>query len=40
LDLFHITEVNGALVIDTNPLNVMRRDNNEWNPAQAEVADA
>jgi len=40
LDLFHISEVNGALVVDTNPLNVMRRDNNEWNPAQAEVADA
>lgn len=40
LDLFHIADVNGALVIDTNPLSVMRRDNNEWHPEQVEVPDA
>ncbi len=40
LDLFHISDVNGTLIVDTNPLNVMRRDNNEWQPEQAEVPDA
>jgi cytochrome b6-f complex iron-sulfur subunit len=39
LDLFHIEEVNGALVINTNPLEVMRRDDNVWHPEQVEVAD-
>jgi cytochrome b6-f complex iron-sulfur subunit len=40
LDLFHLADVNGTLIVDTNPLTVMRRDNNAWNPAQAEVPDA
>ena len=40
LDLFHITETNGVLIVDTNPLNVMKRSNNEWDPKQIEVADA
>jgi cytochrome b6-f complex iron-sulfur subunit len=40
LDLFHIQEVNGALIVNTNPLDVMRRDDNAWHPEQVEVADA
>ncbi len=37
LDLFHLAEVNGALIVDTNPLRVMRRDDNTWHPEQLEV---
>ena len=40
LDLFHIEEVNGGLIVHTNPLEVMRRDDNAWHPEQIEVADA
>ncbi len=40
LDLFNISEVNGALIVDTNPLNVMKRPNNQWDPAQVQVPDA
>ena len=40
LDLFHITDVNGTLIVDTNPLNPMVRGNNLWDPAQAEIPDA
>jgi cytochrome b6-f complex iron-sulfur subunit len=40
LDLFHITEVNGALIVDTNPLTVMKRPSNEWDPSQVEITDA
>lgn len=40
LDLFHVAETNGTLIVDTNPLQVMKRDNNEWHPEQVEVADA
>jgi nitrite reductase/ring-hydroxylating ferredoxin subunit len=40
LDLFHIQEVNGSLIVNTNPLDVMRRDDNAWHPEQVEVADA
>lgn len=40
LDLFHIAEANGALVVNTNPLEVMRRDDNAWHPEQVEVTDA
>ena len=36
----HVADVNGALVVDTNPLNVMKRPNNQWDPAQIEVPDA
>ena len=40
LDLFHIADVNGSLVVDTNPLNVLKRPNNQWDPAHAEIPDA
>jgi len=40
LDLFHVAEVAGALVVDTNPLTVMRRDDNQWHADQVEIADA
>ena len=40
LDLFHLSEVSGALIVDTNPLNIMRRADNEWHPEHVEVADA
>jgi cytochrome b6-f complex iron-sulfur subunit len=40
LDLFHITEVNGVLVVDTNPLNVMKRLDNKWHPEHVEIADS
>ena len=40
LDLFHLAEVNGAIIVDTNPLTVMKRSNNEWDPKQVEVPDA
>jgi len=38
LDLFHISRLpSGALVVDTNPLNVMTR--SEWDPAQLEIRE-
>ena len=40
LDLFHITEQAGSLIVDTNPLNVMVRKNNQWDPAQVEIPDS
>jgi cytochrome b6-f complex iron-sulfur subunit len=40
LDLFHVADVNGSLVVDTNPLNLMKRPNNQWDPAQIEIPDA
>jgi cytochrome b6-f complex iron-sulfur subunit len=41
LDLFHVSEsATGALVVDTNPLNLLKRPNNQWNPAHVEVTDA
>jgi len=40
LDLFHIADVNGVLIVDTNPLNVMKRVDNKWHPEHVEVADA
>ncbi len=40
LDLFHLKETNGAILVDTNPLKVMRRDNNEWDATQVEVQDS
>jgi nitrite reductase/ring-hydroxylating ferredoxin subunit len=40
LDLFHMSDVNGTIVVDTNPLTVMRRDDNEWHTDQVEVPDA
>lgn len=36
LDLFHITQLaNGTLIVDTNPLSAMKRD--DWDPAQLEI---
>ena len=40
LDLFHISDVNGSLIVDTNPLNLMVRGDNQWDPAHVEVTDA
>jgi cytochrome b6-f complex iron-sulfur subunit len=41
LQLFHITEdAVGGLVVDTNPLNVIDRPGNEWDPKVIEVRDA
>lgn len=40
LDLFHISEQSGSLIVDTNPLNLMVRSGNAWDPAHAEVPDA
>ena len=39
LQLFHITETDGALVVDTNPLNVIDRRTNRWDPSVIEIAD-
>lgn len=41
LQLFHITEdAGGSLIVDTNPLNVIDRTSNEFDPAHIEVRDA
>ena len=40
LDLFHVEEANGALIVNTNPLEVMRRDDNRWHSDHIEVLDA
>jgi cytochrome b6-f complex iron-sulfur subunit len=37
LQLFHITDTNGTLVVDTNPLNVIDRTKNEWDPKVLEI---
>jgi cytochrome b6-f complex iron-sulfur subunit len=37
LQLFHISDVNGTLVVDTNPLNVIDRQKNEWDPSVIEI---
>lgn len=37
LQLFHITDTNGTLVVDTNPLNVIDRQKNEWDPSVLEI---
>ena len=38
LDLFHISQLpSGALVVDTNPLNVITRP--EWDPSQLEIRE-
>jgi cytochrome b6-f complex iron-sulfur subunit len=38
LDLFHMTEEAGTLVVDTNPFELMVRGDNRWDPAHVEVA--
>src|SRR6266511_4370715 len=40
LDLFHVIDQGGTLIIDTNPLNLPVRASNEWDPKHAEVNDA
>lgn len=40
LDLFHIADANGSLVVDTNPLNLLVRGTNEWDPKHVEVSDS
>lgn len=37
LQLFHIAEVGGALVVDTNPLNVIDRQSNDFDPKHVEI---
>ena len=37
LQLFHITESGGSLIVDTNPLNVIDRGRNEWDPKDLEI---
>jgi len=40
LDLFHVEDQGGTIVVDTNPLNLITRSSNQWDPAHAEVSDA
>ncbi len=40
LDLFHVADQNGTLIVDTNPLNLLTRSSNAWNPKHVEVPDA
>jgi len=40
LQLFHISETDAGLVVDTNPLNVIDRPNNRWDPAVIEIPDS
>lgn len=39
LQLFHISETASGMVVDTNPLHVIDRQTNTWNPAVIEVSD-
>lgn len=39
LDLFHVSEDAGSLVVRTNPLAVMVRDDNRWHPEHLEVRE-
>ncbi|HEV2012035.1 MAG TPA: Rieske 2Fe-2S domain-containing protein [Candidatus Limnocylindria bacterium] len=39
LQLFHISETAAGLVVDTNPLNVIDRRENRWDPSVIEIAD-
>ena len=39
LQLFHIAETDAGLVVDTNPLNVIDRPNNRWDPSVIEIRD-
>ena len=40
LQLFHISEQAGQLIVDTNPLNVIDRPGNQWDPAVIEIPEA
>jgi cytochrome b6-f complex iron-sulfur subunit len=39
LQLFHIADNSGTLVVDTNPLNVIDRTDNVWNPKVLEITE-
>jgi len=39
LQLFHISDTDAGLVVDTNPLNVIDRRANRWDPSVIEIAD-
>lgn len=39
LQLFHLSQQAGQLTVDTNPLNVIDRPDNRWDPAVIEIAD-
>ena len=39
LQLFHISDSDVGLVVDTNPLNVIDRPKNRWDPSVIEIAD-
>jgi len=39
LQLFHINEQAGQLIVDTNPLRVIDRPDNRWDPGVIEIAD-
>ena len=39
LQLFHITETDSGLVVDTNPLNIIDRRDNRWDPSVIEIPD-
>jgi cytochrome b6-f complex iron-sulfur subunit len=39
LQLFHLSETADGLVVDTNPLTVIDRPQNRWDPAVIEVTD-
>lgn len=41
LDLFHVSEdAGGTITVDTNPLNLLVRKSNVWDPEHVEVRDA
>ena len=37
LQLFHVADEGGTLIVDTNPLNVIDRPQNRWDPAHLEL---
>ena len=39
LQLFHISSTDAGLVVDTNPLNVIDRRENRWDPSVVEITD-
>jgi cytochrome b6-f complex iron-sulfur subunit len=39
LQLFHISDTNAGLVVNTNPLNVIDRPSNRWDPSVIEITD-
>jgi nitrite reductase/ring-hydroxylating ferredoxin subunit len=39
LQLFHIEDSNGTLVVNTNPLMVIDRESNVWNPKNLEITE-